>query len=130
MIYSILVLPCRNLLAPLPDALNALFDFVSRIGLITPIVLRLEGATDVFVKGQQTQLGLILKQLTRIAPCHIEGIPLPSDEMDSTLIEEFAIGMLGIQMIKLAVSSTSTHFPPLLHSLFSNRRFRGIIRHI
>ena len=129
MIYSIITLPCRDLLAPLPDALNALFDFVSRVGLITPIVLLLEGASDVFVKGQQVQLGLILKQLTRIAPCHIEGIPLPSDELEPTLVEEFAIGMLGSPTIKLALVQPAPYYSPP-RAFFFYCRFRGTIRHI
>ena len=96
MIYTTLIIPCQDLLSLPSDNLTNLFNYISRVGLITPIILRLECIDDIFIHGQQVQLLLIaLKQITRMAPCHVEGIPLPNDVIKPTDVEDFAISLLG-----------------------------------
>ena len=104
MIYSLVLVPCRELVSSpsLPDDLAALFTYVGRVGLISPVLLRLEDASQLFIEGHANQLSVVLKQIVRLAPCHIEAVPLPSDKIDPTVVEEFAIGLLGIYFVFFA----------------------------
>jgi hypothetical protein len=76
------------------EEVNALFNFVSRVGLLSPIILRLEGAGSLLIEGKGYQLATLLTQILQVIPCHVEGVPLPEGYLGSQVVELFAVTLL------------------------------------
>jgi hypothetical protein len=94
MIYTVVNIPCNELLSPRGEDLATLFNFVATASLASTIVLRLTGASEVFVEGKAGHLASMLVQVQQVSPCHIEGIPLPAVSLNQEVVELFVMTVL------------------------------------
>jgi len=108
MLFSTIVLPCFEIIDYSPDKLNELFEYISKVGLITPLILKLYGIHEIFLEGKSSIVAAILKQLVQIAACHIEGVPIPVNGLDDKSVEEFAIMLLDHGAISIIFETNSS----------------------